>query len=336
MSIFYKTLAAFGLLLLMSCSASPEAPTCKNLEPSGTRSDLTQTSATLHGVKVGAALTCEESGAYIPLHGSGSRKIIGGRVKVDPAKGSPKDLTQISKSLGGVYVGTPETCEESGAYIPMRGSGPRAIVFGVEGTEPQICPYHLEMVPEGACLKIRFEDFSTTLAARLKEKNIDVIGIGIGICGQASKDPSTWNASVRIGSWRQADAVIQEAAALMNQLQIGNTFGISVEAEARGCSDDLENLFNEDCSEITFEAFSALLSARLEAKGIKTIGTGMGTCGALSPTKGDYSTWNLSVSVHDWRQADTAIEEAAALMNQLKIGDTFGISVRAIPCGISL
>ncbi len=330
-----KTLAGFGLALLMSCSASPETPTtCDNLEPSGTRSDLTQTLTTLHGVEVGAPLTCDERGAYVPLQGSGSRKIIMGRVKIDPAKGSPKDLTQISTSLGGVYVGTPETCEDSGAYIPMRGSGPRAIVFGVEGTEPQMCPYHLEMVPEGACLKVRFEDFSTTLAARLKEKDIDVIGIGVGICGEISKDPSTWNASVRIGSWRQADVVIQEAAALMNQLQIGNTFGISVEAEARGCSDDLENLFNGDCSEITFEAFSALLLARLEAKGIKTIGTGMGTCGALSPTQGDFSTWNLSLSVHDWRQADTAIEEAAALMNQLKIGNTFGISVRSIPCAI--
>lgn len=101
-----------------------------------------------------------------------------------------------------------------------------------------------------------------------------------------------------------------------------------------GCSPETALSGPDDgCSTIQFDLFAETLAKRLESRGVRPGGAGLGVCGDIN---GGYDGWNASLAVLDWAHADIAIEEAAQLMSQLQIGNRFGISVTRPTCARSL
>ena len=90
---------------------------------------------------------------------------------------------------------------------------------------------------------------------------------------------------------------------------------------------------DDTCPTVQFDLFAQTLSERIVARGAVTGGAGLGVCGDI---KGGYDEWNPSLAVLDWSHANIAIEEAAKLMQELQIGNHFGISVTHPTCGVAL
>lgn len=71
----------------------------------------------------------------------------------------------------------------------------------------------------------------------------------------------------------------------------------------------------------------------LAAEGIETSGDGAGPC----TTPGDeYATWNVSIGVLDWAEADRAVEVMAGLLETYDLAGYVGVAVRGIDCGVPL
>lgn len=106
------------------------------------------------------------------------------------------------------------------------------------------------------------------------------------------------------------------------------------DGKARGCERaPLEGAPESECPEIFADAFGRDVIARLDGRGVKVTGLGLGACGVLS---GDYDAWNLSVSVADWAQADLAVTAVSEELHRWGAGHHFGVTVRGIPCATPL
>ncbi len=91
-----------------------------------------------------------------------------------------------------------------------------------------------------------------------------------------------------------------------------------------------------ECTQVHINHFSDELAARLTKRGIRIGGIGLGACGDATVEANAWGLWNLSVSVHDWRDVDPASEEVAKLMKEWSIGRRFGVSVLKPVCAIPL
>lgn len=106
------------------------------------------------------------------------------------------------------------------------------------------------------------------------------------------------------------------------------------EGKPRGCERaPLEGAPETDCPEIFADALGRDVTARLDSRGVKVTGMGLGACGA---PEGDFDAWNFSISVPDWAQADLAVTAVSEELHRWGAGHHFGVTVSAIPCADAL
>lgn len=148
-----------------------------------------------------------------------------------PIKGSPSSLTLTNTDLNSIQIGEPISCDGNpDVYVPMLGNGWRTIVMGrgdIKGYAG-CSPEDALAGAEDACPTIQFDLFTRLLAERVAARGGIQGGAGLGVCGDISGGYDGWNASFAVLDWAHADLAIEEAAKLMEELQIGNRFGISV------------------------------------------------------------------------------------------------------------
>ncbi len=98
---------------------------------------------------------------------------------------------------------------------------------------------------------------------------------------------------------------------------------------AEGCMELGQARGPGDCPSINVVAVLHEAGRRLRRRGVTTLGTGAGPC---APGGGDYSTWNMSVAVRDWRYAAEAVQVLADLMEEYDLSGYAGIAVRPMAC----
>jgi hypothetical protein len=116
---------------------------------------------------------------------------------------------------------------DRGAYIRVHGHGTRRLVMGSAAGERACVP------PPGAtpdvCPEVLADAVGAEVERRLKARGIDVNGIGAGVCAQpVGLDFDTWNYSVGITDWKDADAAVAIVDEVLRTWGIGHHFGISV------------------------------------------------------------------------------------------------------------
>jgi hypothetical protein len=84
------------------------------------------------------------------------------------------------------------------------------------------------------------------------------------------------------------------------------------------------------CPEVPADAVADEIRKRLQARGIVVNGTGSGVC--AKPVGDDFDTWDYSVGITDWKDADAAVAIVDEVLQGWGIGHHFGISVRGINC----
>lgn len=148
-----------------------------------------------------------------------------------PIQGSRSSLTLIHTDLNSIQIGEPISCDGNpDVYVPMQGNGWRTIVMGrgeIKGYAG-CSPEDALAGPEDACPRIQFDLFTRLVAERVAARGGIQGGSGLGVCGDINGGYDDWNASFAVLDWGHADMAIEEAARLMNELKIGNRFGISI------------------------------------------------------------------------------------------------------------
>ncbi len=86
------------------------------------------------------------------------------------------------------------------------------------------------------------------------------------------------------------------------------------------------------CPEVPPDRVADEIKKRLQARGIVVNGTGAGVC--ARPAGDDYDTWDYSVGITDWKDADAAVAIAHEVLQGWGIGHHFGISVWGLNCNI--
>lgn len=109
------------------------------------------------------------------------------------------------------------------------------------------------------------------------------------------------------------------------------TFARNADGSVNDCAPDAEN--PTTCPRVGVDQLLGEVHTELEARGIEAIGIGMGVCGENTD---DYDSWNVSVNIRDWNDADEAVEVLAQKMNEWDVATHVGISVRGIACGTTL
>ncbi len=148
-----------------------------------------------------------------------------------PIKGSRSSLTLVNTDLNGIHVGEPVSCDGNpDVYVPLQGQGWRTIVMGRGAIKGYAgcSPEDAVAGPDDACPTIQFDLFTRLLAERVAARGGIQGGSGLGACGDINGGYDGWNASYAVLDWSHADMAIEEAARLMEELQIGNRFGITV------------------------------------------------------------------------------------------------------------
>ena len=142
------------------------------------------------------------------------------------------------KNPGGIKVDPPKTCD-GGAYIRVYGSGKRTLVMAQDG-KPRGCESApREGAPETDCPEIFADAFGRDVVARLKNRGVGAIGMGLGACGTAgATDFDAWNYSVTVADWAQADLAVTAVSEELHRWGAGHHFGVSVSAVP--CADALE------------------------------------------------------------------------------------------------
>lgn len=87
------------------------------------------------------------------------------------------------------------------------------------------------------------------------------------------------------------------------------------------------------CPEVSAHEVADEVKRRLQARGIVVNGTGAGVC--AQPVGDDYESWDYSVGITDWKDADAAVAIVDEVLRTWGIGDSFGISVWGMNCNMS-
>jgi hypothetical protein len=113
------------------------------------------------------------------------------------------------------------------------------------------------------------------------------------------------------------------------------TIVMAQDGKPRGCERaPLEGAPETECPEIFADAFGRDVTARLDNRGVKTTGLGLGACG--TPDGVDFDKWNFSITVADWAQADLAVTAVSEELHRWGAGHHFGVSVSGVPCADAL
>lgn len=145
-----------------------------------------------------------------------------------PVKGEPAAFTLAGQTVGGVAVSAPKSCKE-GAYIALDGDGPRKLVLARDvGHQIPECAQPPDDAQ--ACPNVQVDYFAKAVAQRLREADIEVLGAGLGPCGDIDGSYDEWNFAFGVNDWAQADAAVRIVAEEMRRWQIGNRVGVAVQA----------------------------------------------------------------------------------------------------------
>jgi hypothetical protein len=88
------------------------------------------------------------------------------------------------------------------------------------------------------------------------------------------------------------------------------------------------------CPEVHADALGGTIAGRLKELGIEINGIGAGVCDQANGL--DYTTWNYSVGIMDWKDADAAVAVVDEVLRTWGVGQYFGVSVRGIDCTNSI
>ncbi len=150
----------------------------------------------------------------------------------------PAGTPDMFKNPGGVKIEPPKACDGA-TYIRVLGSGKRTLVMAQDG-KPRGCQSApLEGAPETDCPEIFADAFGRDVVARLKNRGVQTIGMGLGACGSAEgTEFDKWNFSVTVADWAQADLAVTAVSEELHRWGAGHHFGVSVSGVP--CADALE------------------------------------------------------------------------------------------------
>ena len=112
--------------------------------------------------------------------------------------------------------------------------------------------------------------------------------------------------------------------------RIGTTLGTHSESE-EGCT-ELPDVA-EDPSQCPIIEHGAILRTafnEMQARGLEPNGAGAGSC--ADTTMNDYESWNMSVGVVSWTNAEGAVNVIAELLEKYDLSGFVGVSVTGIDC----
>ncbi len=102
--------------------------------------------------------------------------------------------------------------------------------------------------------------------------------------------------------------------------------------ERRGVGEcDVPDADPAQCPDVTIEALghAVLDELRKELGPARADGFGLGACAEVSSP---LSAWNLGSQIHDWADANRAIEITGATLARWNVRGEWGLSITAIPC----
>ncbi|WPB82164.1 hypothetical protein KYC5002_23995 [Archangium violaceum] len=151
----------------------------------------------------------------------------------DGPLGTRAQLTTPIGATEGPRIDEPLECSEGGsgmdegAYIRIHGQGSRQLVMpGRSGEQTCVPPAGAK---SGVCPEVPAHEVADEIKKRLHARGIVVNGIGAGVCAQpAGDDFDTWDYSVGITDWKDADAAVAIVDEVLQGWGIGHHFGISV------------------------------------------------------------------------------------------------------------
>lgn len=149
-----------------------------------------------------------------------------------PPQGQPSQYALANGgTLQDVAVAAPVVCEHESAYIRVeRATGARRLGTGMrpDGGFGEGCT----AIPEtpdalNACPVIDHSPIYSEISEALKQQGIIVNGIGMGPCG-IEGDYDSWNMSIGVVSWKDADAAVQKASEVLVKYDLRGHMGIAV------------------------------------------------------------------------------------------------------------
>lgn len=154
-------------------------------------------------------------------------------------EGDPGMFTLQGASLGDATVGAVEACEEEGSsYVRVeRTRGTRALVMGRGGYPGGLAG--CSELPDGdagpgACPVVQIDAFSNGVAARMKEEGVQIIGAGLGPCGDIGGDLAAWRFSIAVNDWADADATARVISDELRRWDLRDSIGLAVQPIACG------------------------------------------------------------------------------------------------------
>ncbi|WNG32532.1 hypothetical protein F0U61_02110 [Archangium violaceum] len=151
----------------------------------------------------------------------------------DGPLGTRAQLTTPIGAAQGPRIDEPLACTKGGsgmdrgAYIRIHGNGTRRLVMETAAGE-QICVPPPQAAPD-VCPQVPADAVASEISKRLQARGINVNGMGAGVCAQpVGQDFDTWNYSVGITDWKDADAAVAIVDEVLREWGIGHHFGISV------------------------------------------------------------------------------------------------------------
>ncbi|QRK10708.1 hypothetical protein JQX13_11900 [Archangium violaceum] len=175
--------------------------------------------------------------AVTTVAGMSSCASSGNRSPANPLCDGPRGTrAQLQTPIGateGPRIDEPLACTKGGsgmdrgAYIRVHGQGTRRLVME-SATGEQICVPPPQAAPD-VCPQVPADAVGAEVGRRLQARGIDVNGMGAGVCAQpVGQDFDTWNYSVGITDWKDADAAVAIVDEVLREWGIGHYFGISV------------------------------------------------------------------------------------------------------------
>ncbi len=154
-------------------------------------------------------------------------------------KGDPGMFTLQGASLGDATVGPVEACEEEDSFYARieRAQGTRSLIMG-RGDYPGNLAGCSELPADdadpGACPVVQIDAFSNGVAERMKDEGVQIIGAGLGPCGDIGGDLAAWRFSIAVNDWADADATARIISDELRRWDLRDSIGLAVQPIACG------------------------------------------------------------------------------------------------------
>jgi hypothetical protein len=127
-----------------------------------------------------------------------------------------------------VELAAPQVCGTS-AYFELKGSGRRN---RPTPQPPLLCVGRPDRTDP--CNQVPLQALGEDIVQVLRNRGIQVNGLGLGACGTAGPPFQGWNFGIGVSDWKDVDQAIQITVDRMRAWDYGGTFGVSVRPIACG------------------------------------------------------------------------------------------------------